>query len=112
MMEDDRWSGPQALEWMRGLSEPLEQFRFWQAVDEYGREGPRGSQTETVPAQLRPEPRVFVQQVSESSAEQPGGGSAHQTAAEILAETLRRCIECQRLSQIDIFSMRCGVFGQ
>jgi hypothetical protein len=41
---------------------------------------------ETAPAPLQPELEVLVQQVNESSANQPGGGGAYQTTPDIPAE--------------------------
>jgi hypothetical protein len=68
------------------LAERLGQFCFWQAADECGRERPRTFRMETAPPQLLPGPEVLVQRLNESSADEPGGGSADQTTPEILTE--------------------------
>jgi hypothetical protein len=41
---------------------------------------------ETAPAQLQPDLQFLVQQVNESSSDQPGGSSVNQTTPEILGE--------------------------
>jgi hypothetical protein len=68
---------------------------FQHCLDEFWRENPRIFQMDTAPAHLQPELQVLVQQMNESSADQPGGRRAQQTTPEVTAEIIE---EVHRMS--------------
>jgi hypothetical protein len=78
-------SGP-ALECRREAVERFGPSCFQQALGVIWRENPGIFQVETARAQLQPDLQVLVQQLNESSVDQPGGSSAYQTTREIMAE--------------------------
>jgi hypothetical protein len=86
--------------------------RYQQAYAEFWQENQPIVQMETAPAQLQPDLQVSVQQLSESRAAQAGGRGPTRQRRKSWQRFPRSCIGCQRLSETDTVSMRCGVFGQ
>jgi hypothetical protein len=84
-MMTGRGSG-QALDWLRRGAELFGAAGVHQAYGEFCQENQLIFQMPTVPGQLQPDLQVLVQQLNESSDDQPGGSSAYQTTPEIMAE--------------------------
>jgi hypothetical protein len=76
----------QALGCIRETFERFGPTCFQQALGVFLREHPRIFKMETAREQPQLDRQVLVQQLNESSADQPGGGSADQTTREIMAE--------------------------
>jgi hypothetical protein len=76
----------EALDWIGKGAELLRASGVHQAYGEFCRENQITCHMPTEPAQLQPDRQVLVQQLNESSADQPGGSSADQTTREIMAE--------------------------
>jgi hypothetical protein len=76
----------QALDWIRKGAELFGASGAHQAYGEFCLENQITCERLTAPAQLQPDLQILVQQLNESSADQPGGSSAYRTTREIMAE--------------------------
>jgi hypothetical protein len=83
MMGIESESGWQWLEWIRKGVAFFGTSGFQHPYDEFWQEDQRIFQMETAIGPPQPDLQVLVEQLDESSADQPGGGSAQQTTPEI-----------------------------
>jgi hypothetical protein len=74
------------LDWIRKGVKLFGAPGFEQAYDEFRREDQLIFHMLTAPAQIQPDLHVLVQQLNESSADEPSGSSTFQTTREIMAE--------------------------